>query len=184
MEGARVRTARAEAGLTLMELAKRSGVTRDTISKIERNVHEPQAGTLAKIAAALDRPVAYFTEGSEPGKDDAPLSLEWAGKALPEEFSRTIQESHTEILKDLREALEHRVWDSRDERGFLTDRVAAERVSAIEKELRRRDPPAFSIKLSRDAIQVLWLVPMEERAPYRELLVETLQETINRDSAT
>ena len=64
--GARVRAARVQLGMTLVKLARRSGVTRDTISNIERNVHEPQAGTLARIAKAMNWPVAYFVEGGSP----------------------------------------------------------------------------------------------------------------------
>ncbi len=178
MDGAKVRTARAEAGLTLMELAKRAGVTRDTISKIERGVHAPQAGTLAKLAKALDRPVAYFIEENEFPKDEAPLSLDWATAAPPEEFSRTIQNSHTEVLKDLYQALEGKAWAKRDEYGFPVNSVHAGRADAILKELRRREPPAFAITRTRDTIEIRWLVSVEERAPYRELLIENLQEII------
>lgn len=178
MEGARVRTARAEAGLTLMKLADKSGVTRDTISKIERGVHTPQAGTLAKLAKALDRPVSYFTEEGELPKDEARLPLEWARAAAPEELSQTIRNAHTEVLKDLYQDAMSEVWASRDERGFLTKDAPRQLLNEIGKELRRRDPPAFSIKTSRDTIEVRWLVPLSERAPYRELLIENLQELI------
>jgi transcriptional regulator with XRE-family HTH domain len=48
-----LRIARAKAGMTLMELEAASGVGASTISKIERGVTHPQAGTLHKLADAL-----------------------------------------------------------------------------------------------------------------------------------
>jgi transcriptional regulator with XRE-family HTH domain len=50
-----LRRARADAGLTISELAKRAGVSRDTISNAERGVHSLQATTLSKLARVLGR---------------------------------------------------------------------------------------------------------------------------------
>lgn len=50
-----LRMARADAGLTISELAKRAGVSRDTISTAERGHHSLQASTLNKLARALNR---------------------------------------------------------------------------------------------------------------------------------
>jgi transcriptional regulator with XRE-family HTH domain len=50
-----LRRARADAGLTISELAKRAGVSRDTISNAEKGQHSLQATTLSKIAGALGR---------------------------------------------------------------------------------------------------------------------------------
>jgi transcriptional regulator with XRE-family HTH domain len=47
--------ARTDAGLTISELAKRAGVSRDTISNAERGAHSLQAPTLNKLARALGR---------------------------------------------------------------------------------------------------------------------------------
>jgi transcriptional regulator with XRE-family HTH domain len=47
--------ARTDAGLTISELAKRAGVSRDTISNAERGQHSLQAPTLSKIARALGK---------------------------------------------------------------------------------------------------------------------------------
>lgn len=57
-----VKVYRAEAGITGIELAKRSGVPRETISKIEHGRQEPSAATLKKLADALDVKVADFYE--------------------------------------------------------------------------------------------------------------------------
>jgi transcriptional regulator with XRE-family HTH domain len=47
--------ARTDAGLTISELAKRAGVSRDTISNAERGQHSLQAPTLNKLARALGK---------------------------------------------------------------------------------------------------------------------------------
>ena len=58
-----LRMARADAGLTLSELAKRAGVSRDTISTAERGHHSLQAATLNKLARALNKtPSALLAE--------------------------------------------------------------------------------------------------------------------------
>ena len=50
-----LRRARADAGLTISELAKRAGVSRDTVSNAERGLHSLQATTLHKVAHALGK---------------------------------------------------------------------------------------------------------------------------------
>jgi transcriptional regulator with XRE-family HTH domain len=50
-----LRRARVDAGLTISELAKRAGVSRDTISHAEKGRHSLQGPTLNKIAHALGR---------------------------------------------------------------------------------------------------------------------------------
>jgi transcriptional regulator with XRE-family HTH domain len=62
-----LRIARAEAGMTLMELEAASGVGASTISKIERGVTQPQVGTLRKLAQALGVEVEdFFREPAAP----------------------------------------------------------------------------------------------------------------------
>ena len=50
----RVAAARLRAGLTQAELAEASGVTDETISRIERGRYEPAVSTLFRLADALD----------------------------------------------------------------------------------------------------------------------------------
>jgi transcriptional regulator with XRE-family HTH domain len=50
-----LRRTRVDAGLTISELAKRAGVSRDTISNAERGRHSLQGPTLSKIARALGK---------------------------------------------------------------------------------------------------------------------------------
>jgi len=55
--GLRLRAARATKGLTLMEAARRSGITRQTISFVERGYEMPQTTTLAALARVYDLPI-------------------------------------------------------------------------------------------------------------------------------
>ena len=75
-----LRVARADAGMNMVELAQKSGVGRDAISRIERGLQEPQAGTLHKLAVALDTTVEelYATEERlSPLAQAEPRRLAW-----------------------------------------------------------------------------------------------------------
>lgn len=50
-----IRQARAQAGLTQGQLAKKTGVSQQQIAKLERPGENPSVGTLAKVAKALGR---------------------------------------------------------------------------------------------------------------------------------
>lgn len=69
---ARLRGLRAERGLTLDELAARSGVSRSAISLVERAEASPTAAVLDKLAAALDVPLASLFDPLPPAP--SPLS--------------------------------------------------------------------------------------------------------------
>jgi transcriptional regulator with XRE-family HTH domain len=70
---ARLRQLRADRGLTLDELAKQSGVSRSTISLIERAESSPTASVLDKLAASLGVTLAaLFAEQERP--DAIPLA--------------------------------------------------------------------------------------------------------------
>ena len=58
----RIRALRAARGLSLEELAERSGVSRSMLSLIEREESSPTAVVLHKIAAAFGVPLAVFFE--------------------------------------------------------------------------------------------------------------------------
>lgn len=55
--GSRLRAARKEAGLTLDELAGRSGLTKGFLSQLERDLTAPSVGSLLRICEALELPV-------------------------------------------------------------------------------------------------------------------------------
>lgn len=52
----RIRIARAESGLTLAQLAHKSGISHVTLSQIERDVVTPRSKTILAVAKALDIP--------------------------------------------------------------------------------------------------------------------------------
>lgn len=56
----RLRAARAQAGITQAELARRIGCSRSAIADYETGRAEPSPGRLAEIAAALGTPLAAF----------------------------------------------------------------------------------------------------------------------------
>lgn len=70
--GPKVRQLRQQKNLSLQKLAERSGVSPAAIHKIERNGMVPTITTLMKLAAALNRSVAYFVEEEE---EDRPAVL-------------------------------------------------------------------------------------------------------------
>jgi len=55
-----LRTLRADRGLTLQELAAKSGVSRATLSRIENGEVSPTAGTLGHLATAFALPVSQL----------------------------------------------------------------------------------------------------------------------------
>ena len=63
--GANIRRRREAAGLTVTALARRAGLTKGTVSKIETGKVSPPISTLLRIAQAVDAPLAEFF--AEPG---------------------------------------------------------------------------------------------------------------------
>ncbi|MFD7066057.1 helix-turn-helix domain-containing protein [Streptomyces sp. NPDC059913] len=56
--GARIRERRMWCNLTQEKLADRSGVSRDTVQRIEHATNNPRLSDLLRIARALDTPLA------------------------------------------------------------------------------------------------------------------------------
>ena len=61
-EGPQVRAWRRHAGLTQAELARRAGVHRNSINRVERGLASPRAALLAAVARALGIPPARLWE--------------------------------------------------------------------------------------------------------------------------
>jgi transcriptional regulator with XRE-family HTH domain len=97
-----LRRARVDAGLTISELAKRAGVSRDTISNAEKGRHSLQGPTLSKIAHALGRAPSELLAEEErlSPKAQAPPSPEQPDFAglLEEERRRAEREKLIEAL--------------------------------------------------------------------------------------
>jgi transcriptional regulator with XRE-family HTH domain len=86
--GPKIKSLRAENSLSLQALATRADVSAATIHKLEQGDMVPTITTLLKIAAALQRPVAYFVEEQE----HAPPTAVIRPEARPDIFT-----SHTGI---------------------------------------------------------------------------------------
>lgn len=62
-----LRRVRHDRGLTQEELARRCGVSRQTINSIERDAHEPTLALALRLAAELDHPLSsLFTLKATP----------------------------------------------------------------------------------------------------------------------
>ena len=62
--GARIRERRRECGLSLQDLAGRTGLTSSFLSLIERDINSPSLESLRRIAEALEVPLFYFTDSN------------------------------------------------------------------------------------------------------------------------
>jgi transcriptional regulator with XRE-family HTH domain len=60
--GNRLRLARAQAGMTLRRAEEETGLSKDTISRIERGLRAPQPLTAAKLAEAYGHSIEEFLE--------------------------------------------------------------------------------------------------------------------------
>ena len=61
--GGRIRTLRLGAGLTQAELARRTGIHRPNIARVEAGRHTPSLETIARLAAAIGVPATRVLEG-------------------------------------------------------------------------------------------------------------------------
>ncbi|WP_445487589.1 helix-turn-helix domain-containing protein [Niallia sp. 03133] len=61
----RIRELRKKQGLTLMELAEKTGLSSSLLSQIERGLVDPTVSSFWKICTALNVPLTYFFPGSE-----------------------------------------------------------------------------------------------------------------------
>lgn len=61
----RVRECRTELGMTVEQLAERSGISKGMLSKIENAQASPSLGTLVKLASATSVPLTSFFRGLE-----------------------------------------------------------------------------------------------------------------------
>ncbi|EET84441.1 transcriptional regulator, XRE family [Clostridium carboxidivorans P7] len=60
MLGPKIREIRQEKGLTLNELADKTGLTASYLSQIERNIIDPSLSSLRKISLSLEVPIYTF----------------------------------------------------------------------------------------------------------------------------
>jgi transcriptional regulator with XRE-family HTH domain len=66
-----IRAFRKQRGLSLRELASKSGLSPSLVSQVERGISEPSISSLRKIAEALDVSIFYLLD-DRPGLQDSP----------------------------------------------------------------------------------------------------------------
>ena len=94
-----VRTRRLEIGLTVGQLAERTGISKGMLSKIENAQTSPSLSTLERLAAALDMPVTALFRGLSEERDAVFVK---AGSG-PEIVRKGTRAGHTyELLGSLR----------------------------------------------------------------------------------
>jgi len=113
-----LRRARVDAGLTISELAKRAGVSRDTISHAERGRHSLQGPTLGKIARALGRVPSELLAEEErlsPKKAPGRSSPEPSFDDVLDDERRAAWEAAVAEGRRLREIGRNQVWKALSE---------------------------------------------------------------------
>jgi transcriptional regulator with XRE-family HTH domain len=167
-----LRRARADAGLTISELAKRAGVSRDTISNAERGLHSLQASTLHKVAQALGRtPSKLLAEEEELApKVESRSSLQASFNDALEDLRRTTDrfEGYHAIQKAVDEYRE--LWEKRLAEGDF-DKAALEEAGRALKAFW----PAVTAAADAEMVEgARWGVQPEE-ATEQSVLLPTIQ---------
>ena len=85
----KLRVLRAERGLSLTDAAERAGVTRDTVSNLERGKRHAYTPTLSKIAKGYGVPVEELLEEPVP-LAEAPREAGQLGEPRPQVWAREI----------------------------------------------------------------------------------------------
>jgi transcriptional regulator with XRE-family HTH domain len=137
--------ARADAGLTISELAERAGVSRDTISNAEKGRHGLQATTLHKVARAL-------------GKVPSELLAEEERLTPKVESRSSLEPSFNDVLEEERREAIYNIALNAARRQAEQDRQAATR--AIESER----PQTYFMRHENEAIIRLLEHPTDELA--------------------
>jgi transcriptional regulator with XRE-family HTH domain len=140
-----LRMARADAGLTISELAERAGVSRDTISNAEKGRHGLQATTLYKVARAL-------------GKVPSELLAEEERLTPKVESRSSLEPSFNDVLEEERREAIYNIALNAARRQAEQDRQAATR--AIESER----PQTYFMRHENEAIIRLLEHPTDELA--------------------
>ncbi len=103
--GSRIRDRRREIGLSASELARRAGVTRDTLHAWETDQSQPRANKLQMVAGVLGATVGWLIEG-DGGCGPAPQTTPEVA-ALREQLGHAREAAKT--LNNLLENIENRV---------------------------------------------------------------------------
>jgi transcriptional regulator with XRE-family HTH domain len=97
----RIRTLRLERGLTMEQLAERSGLSKPMISKLERAQTAGSLSSLARLAVGLEVPVTSLLRGLDEESGEAVFIRAGAGPAITR--SGTQHGHHYQLLGALRD---------------------------------------------------------------------------------
>ena len=137
--------ARADAGLTISELAERAGVSRDTISNAEKGRHGLQATTLHKVARAL-------------GKVPSELLAEEERLAPKVESRSSLEPSFNDVLEEERREAIYDIALNAARRQAVQGRQAANRAFESEQ------PQTYFMRHENEALAYLMQLDKDELA--------------------
>ncbi|HLA76933.1 MAG TPA: shikimate kinase [Vicinamibacteria bacterium] len=136
--GGRVRRRRSQRGLTLKELAERSGLSVRFLVEVEAGRGNPSLSSLVALAGALDLTLPALLESSAPPPAIALLGLRGAGKTtIGQRLAKRLKLAFVELDREVEEAaglslneifdLHGEAYFRRVERDTLSGLLAAER---------------------------------------------------------
>lgn len=96
--GPKVRECRGALGLSLQQLAARSGVSAAAIHKVERGDMVPTITTLLKLAGALGRPITHFVDDGAPAAPMADHVAAGARRPAPDDWAPTATGVAAEVV--------------------------------------------------------------------------------------
>ena len=82
--GSAIRRRREQQGLSLREVAAKTGVSASTLSRIENGTGKPDADNIARLASWLDMPIARVLHHSQPGSTEANPVVYYPHESTPE----------------------------------------------------------------------------------------------------
>jgi transcriptional regulator with XRE-family HTH domain len=120
----KLRRIRAEKGLTMDALEERTGVSKRTISEIERGMRDPQTLTLAKLANALGVDLDELVEEEAPKSQAPPPPSEAGGERGSKKPEPSFHDEEERRLRYLRVPQLHatkqsELWAARVKRGVF-----------------------------------------------------------------
>jgi len=94
--GRAIRRRRQELGLSLRDVADKTGVSASTLSRIENGTGKPDADNIARLTSWLNMPMERVLSGRHPESDEAPAVIYYPHESTPE-----IVEAHLRADRNL-----------------------------------------------------------------------------------
>src|SRR5436305_9839293 len=94
--GNAVRRRREEQGLSLRDVADKTGVSASTLSRIENGTGKPDADNIARLTSWLDVPLERILKGTREGREETKTIIYYPHESTPE-----IVEAHLRADRNL-----------------------------------------------------------------------------------